>query len=295
MSLLTKLFVLLVAVLTLVLSGVTITLVSSMDNYKQAYESQVDAAKSARSGARQTEENMKHMVATRGTMIQLLHKDNAALMQKNSELQAANNRLLAEKNIAESKVETAIAMTNTYSGTIANMYEGQNIMREDLTSAHADMLTAQKNAIDLTRELSSEVVKYETVKSIYRQREEEMVVLESENVKLRNQLQRVATKENNFLDQSDTVAYQPVNAGRAAIEGEIVAVEQGYASISVGSASGVTQDMHFIVFRDDSGASPVYVGDLTITKVDQSEAAGLLVMKNGSVLPGDSVTTRLAN
>ena len=294
MSLLTKLFVLLVAVLSLVLSGVTITLVTSANNYKVAYMSQKSAATAARSGMAETERNFKSAVTTRNAMVKLLQKDIEFLKAQMTEIQASNKRLLAEKNIAESKSVTATSLSASQSNTIEKMYVGQNELRDSLTQAHNDAMMAQAKSIDLARELSSEKVKYETVRSVYRQLEQDYVILEEENVKFRSQLQNVGVADSHFIDKSDQVDYQEVHAGRSAIEGQIIEVKSDYASISVGSASGVRENMQFIVYRYD-GNEPSYLGDLTITRVEQSEAAGLLKIKNGMVLSGDSVTTKLSN
>ena len=294
MSLLTKLFVLLVAVLSLVLSGVTITLVTSANNYKVAYMSQKSAATAARSGMAETERNFKSAVTTRNAMVKLLQKDIEFLKAQMTEIQASNKRLLAEKNIAESKSVTATSLSASQSNTIEKMYVGQNELRDSLTQAHNDAMMAQAKSIDLARELSSEKVKYETVRSVYRQLEQDYVILEEENVKFRSQLQSVGVADSHFIDKSDQVDYQEVHAGRSAIEGQIIEVKSDYASISVGSASGVRENMQFIVYRYD-GNEPSYLGDLTITRVEQSEAAGLLKIKNGMVLSGDSVTTKLSN
>jgi len=294
MSLLTKLFVLLVAALSLVLSGVTITHVASANNYKIAYMSQKSAATAARSGMAETEKNFKSAVTSRNAMVKLLQKDIEFLKTQMNEIQADNKRLLAEKNIAESKSVTATVLSASQSNTIEKMYVGQNALRDSLTEAHNDAMMAQAKAIDLARELSSEKVKYETVRSVYRQLEQDYVLLEEENVKFRSELQSVGIADSRFLDESDQVDYQEVHAGRSAIEGEIIQVKSEYASISVGSASGVRENMQFIVYRYD-GKEPAYLGDLTITRVEQSEAAGLLKIKNGVILSGDSVTTKLSN
>jgi len=74
----------------------------------------------------------------------------------------------------------------------------------------------------------------------------------------------------------------PVVAGP--IRGEIVKVEGNYASISIGESSGVVAGMTFMVHR-----GPAFLAELVIDRVWPQEAAGKLKTVQQEVRPGDTV------
>ena len=71
---------------------------------------------------------------------------------------------------------------------------------------------------------------------------------------------------------------------RSPIRGRVTEVSGSLATVSVGSADGVTEDMVFVIYRGLD-----YIGDLRISKVEPSQAAGRIVRSTGSVLVGDEV------
>jgi septal ring factor EnvC (AmiA/AmiB activator) len=72
------------------------------------------------------------------------------------------------------------------------------------------------------------------------------------------------------------------------IVGTIDAVRDGSASINIGSAKGIKQDMKLIIYRGQT-----LVGWLRIDEVDVDQAAGIITDRQMDPVPGDKVTTRL--
>jgi len=73
----------------------------------------------------------------------------------------------------------------------------------------------------------------------------------------------------------------------APIRGEVTAVRGDLAEISVGSADGVGHGMRFLLYRR-TGASPKYVGTLRITAVEANAAAGVIEQSEGDISVGDA-------
>ena len=73
----------------------------------------------------------------------------------------------------------------------------------------------------------------------------------------------------------------------APVRGEITKVQGTLASLSVGSADGVVPGMNFLVYRR-TGSKPMYLGTIKITRVNANESAGTIEQSEGSIQPGDT-------
>lgn len=86
-----------------------------------------------------------------------------------------------------------------------------------------------------------------------------------------------------------------VSLAGSQIRGEITQVDGNLASISVGSADGVAPGMVFLIYRPGRGGSkPIYLGSLRITKVEAGLAAGLIEQSVGDIRPGDAARDELS-
>jgi len=91
-------------------------------------------------------------------------------------------------------------------------------------------------------------------------------------------------------------AHTPSVAGPAAvshmrtpIRAEVTNVTGNLASISVGSADGVAAGMTFLLYRSGTnGGKPQYLGTLRITRVEANQAAGTIEQAEGEIHPGDA-------
>lgn len=83
---------------------------------------------------------------------------------------------------------------------------------------------------------------------------------------------------------------QPALEAAAPIRGEVLGVKGNLAELSVGSADGVVPGMKFYLYRPaaKAGGKPLYLGALRITKVDAKQAAGLIEQSEGDVRAGDA-------
>lgn len=82
---------------------------------------------------------------------------------------------------------------------------------------------------------------------------------------------------------------QVVSAMTSPIRGEITGVNGGIAEISVGSADGVAPGMEFMLYRSTSKSSqPEYLGTLRITRVEANRSAGVVEQANGEIRRGDT-------
>ena len=79
-----------------------------------------------------------------------------------------------------------------------------------------------------------------------------------------------------------------LSAMTSPIRGEVTDVRGELASISVGSADGVAHGMKFLLYRSSfDGGKPQYLGTLQITRVEANQAAGMIQQAEGEIRPGD--------
>ena len=286
MGTLTKVLALLVSALAIFLCGLVVTFVTNTSNYREAYDQQKAITEAAQIQALVAEEAMARSGARQETLMQSLQNTIVALEQQNSDLLRRWSAEAQGRAEADHKSATAVQVLKSLRETIQNMYTSQQQLQGDLDKAHEEMIAAQSQRIELTRELHRERAKGERLTSLGRLRLEKIQELEDENAEMRQKVRAVTVSPSELRPGEDQVTQVEPRETGVPIRGEVTAVDDKLASISVGASSGVRKDTKFLVVRGGR-----YLGDLVITHVESTEAAGQLVRQLGTVVKGDSVTT----
>ncbi len=137
---------------------------------------------------------------------------------------------------------------------------------------------------DLTRQLDEEKALTRRLEKsldiVRRQKENQKKVIDELSEKLVKLEQELRKYGGEVQEEAPVVSDQ--------ITGAIVAIGQGIASINIGSANGVKQNMEFIIYRGKE-----YVGKLTVKRVRVAESAGVVTYQKQSPAEGDRVVNRL--
>ena len=288
MSPLTKLFVGLLIVLSLLTTAATVVYVNKEDVNKAT----LDAARRERDAARMDADNLRQQVAAaQGNLT-------AAIQEANNQANAAsaeNSRLQTQIN--NLNVELAKA-----SGTAASQQLDISRLTEALNASQA---TSGKQAEEIARLRTGNdtlVKQTSDLNSTVSDLTNKLDVTEKERRKLAEQLtqtQADATRMSQVIKGAGLSPQQAVAAqnrsGMPAINGVIRDVRMiagnQYATISVGSADGVTPGMEFKVIDRQSQN---FLGTLTIDSVGPQEATGRLFGPNiAAIHPGVEVRTQL--
>jgi hypothetical protein len=281
----TKVFIVLTALLTVVMSVFFIATAAQWDNWRslaQKYQLYRDAAVTER------------MNEQAGTQMALSIKNDAIaelerskgdlerriqeLMDKNAQLGSDMARVEQEKlsnEAARTKVEQMLAVVVNER---ARLQEHNNDMRTDMIDLRTRNNALNQRSLDLTNDvniLNDEVRNLQEKNYAYEQRIA--------------QLQRGASGGVLGADEAIAGAARavlPEVAGR--VEGTVTSVDGNYVSLSAGEAAGVQPGMQFMLVRDGN-----YVGDLVIETVRPRESGGkiVLVAEGREVRPGDRATT----
>jgi hypothetical protein len=276
-----------VSVLSIFLCGVVVTFVASSEKWHQGYLDQKALSEAAQVQALAADEAQKRQVSRYDLLVKALKENITALERQNSEFLQQKTVESKARFVAESSANTAVETVKSLRDTITNMYAGQQYLENKLQSAQSDMLAAQAQATDVTRELNSERAKSQQLARLSREQLEKIQKIEDENAQIRQKLQKVTLSSSELTPSEKVSQIEPHEIG-IPIRGTITAIDNKLAAISVGSSSGVRKDMRFIVIRGQD-----YVGDLVITHVEPTESAGQIVRQQGAIAMGDSVTTSL--
>lgn len=285
MSTLTKVFAVLVSFLAIFVCGVVVTYITNTHDWKTGYYEKDTITKAAQIQALAAEMDRTKSIQRNQLYLQRIQDGLAAIQQINSEL---SRQLATEKQAAadkSSQAETAVQTVKALRETIQNMYDAQLELQKALDGDRAKMIAAQTQMIDLTRQLNSLRVENDQVKTKWKREIEKNYQLEEENATLQQRVEKVTIGSTEFRPDRRVSLTTPVRVG-VPIRGEIMEVRGEKVAISVGSSSGVRNNMTFLVTRADK-----FLGNLKIIHVDPSASVGELDNQQGAIAKGDKVTT----
>lgn len=284
---LTKLFVVLLVVLSLMLTAGTVVFVGQVQDYK----AQATAAQAQLSAAERRAELVRSEAESARQSAQ------AAVAEVNRQLEDSKNlsNSLQQEKIdkdaqlaaGQSRLATQTVENMTLAGGLKAAQDTQSRLQEQINELRStnDRVVAQnaqlnQSVTDLTNRLDVT--------------ERERKLLAEQLSESKNQVQRQASMLRDAGVPLAQFESQPSRASAPAING-VVREVQGingvlYASISVGSADSVAKGMEFKVVSRETGA---FLGILTVDMVELNAATGRLRGdKINDIRPGAEVKTQ---
>ncbi len=281
MSTMTKVFVVLNTVLSIALSVLFIAGASQWGNWKdlvQTYQTARDAA-------------ITHRQNTEATMNAALALKDEAIASWQGRLQQTEAQLAdAEQNLAGQSEQLALVTNKQMAAEAARttLQEILNVQTGELKSVQKQNQSMLAQNMDLqarNSRLNSRVLELTTDVTILtdelRNMQEKLYAAQGGSG---GALRAAAPAASGPDELAVAMTRPPAVAGE--IRGEVIEVNNRYASINVGEAAGVTAGMTFMVYRGGGE----YVADLTVEKVRPRQAGGRLsTMVQGNVRAGDQV------
>ena len=285
LSVLTKVFVVLVAILSVMLVALIVPFVANTQNYRQM-------ADDARLQARMADESadlMKRQVEAleKGDTEKVVNLTNElqglkdkfqVLQQQVAEKDAQVIRMRAQVGALEADRARLAASNQQLSQLLAKQNAELESRREQMVSLRSDMIDAETRITELEAQLA-------TAERAVRRTREQMTRLEEEKSKLEELWNRVPVEARPTLQgqgqaTSLTAAEFWPDLSKPLI-GEVTEVQQEagetFVQINLGSNDGIEPNMLMLVHRGDQ-----YLGTLVITSVDQRQSAGRMkLVKNG--------------
>ncbi|MGE0479717.1 MAG: hypothetical protein AB7Q17_04515 [Phycisphaerae bacterium] len=288
MSTMTKVFVVLNAVLSIALSCFFVAAAAQWDNWK----SLADTYRTQR------EAEFLHRANLQASM-------EAALAMKTDALEATN-RALAEAQGRNQTLTNDLAKLQSEFARARNeavgFEAGRTKLQETLTLAMGELQGARKRESDLLAQNIDLQTRNAKLNGRVLQLTGEVSVMTDQVRNLQEKLfaaERVARGEPARAVTTPVsvpaptpervVAAAPAVAGP--IHAEVIAVDGSYASLNVGESSGVSAGMPFMIWREGVG----YVAELIVDRVRPGECGGKLQFVKGEVRKGDPASYGLEN
>ena len=285
MSVLTKVFVVLLALLSVALSMFTVAAFSQQENWRQSAGNWKEAALSEQSKARAIAANAaleaQNALARHLTDLESINSLKAQVTEKERALAKLESDYAAEANrLTVAMGQSASLSDHNKLLDTARTRDAEFIAKLSRRNSELERLNVDLN--DRVKELTSSVA-----------------MAQSQIRALREQIETISRDQVAGVIQvpggpgivqagipSVTPASTPMVT--SPIRGEVTSVKDGLASISVGSADGVVEGMTFLLYRPGvAGTKPLYLGTLRITRVEANACAGSLETTEGQIQPGD--------
>jgi hypothetical protein len=288
LSPLTKLFVILLVVLSLLLTAATVVFVNQVDDYKKGADalnlklSSMDA----KSKALQDEAE-----ATRATAQETVHQAAAQLEQAKQQMNTLQQQVI-DRDASLGKAQTQNAIQSADLTRLSEALKASEDTKSHLQDQLAELRGGNDKLVSQNAQLN------QTVTDLTNRLE----VTERERKFLAEQLtetKNTSDKQSSMLKDMGVSTAQMASAGSKfgapAINGVIRAVRPiagiPYATISVGSADSVAKGMEFKIVSHETGD---FLGILTVDSVDLNEATGRLSgPRLGDIRPGAEAKTQL--
>ena len=289
MSPLTKAFVIVVAVLSILLVALVVPFVAKTQNFRAL----CDAEKNARAAAEQRAKNLQAEIAL------LLSKESeriADLKNEAATLLADNSQLRREKSLLSDKVTQLEAQIAGLDANLASLTastkllaELQEATNEELNTSRAKLVKQSVQVIELTdtnNELHAQLDGL--TRQIQRLKENaHAAIVKAEQ--LEDSIQRLPPEVRDEIRAGNQrsgaigriVPDVPI-VGRVTETRKIAGAT--YVEVDVGRNDGVEETMEFLIHRDRT-----FVGTMVIDKVDAAASAGRMELVHGQVAAGDSI------
>jgi hypothetical protein len=295
LSPLTKLFVGLLVVLSLLLTAATVTFVNTLENQRekaqqvqQRLQNQMAEAESLRAQAQSEAAQAQDAERlAQGQVEQLRQQANSA------------QQLIADRDVKLAEAGSRLAIQAADVTRLSEALKASEDTKAKLQEMAAGLRAAHDQDLQLAAQSSQQISdltnKLEVTERERRFATEQLEELRNQNNKLSAAISEMGRKPSDIL--ASIAPGAPVaGAGAPRINGVVRDVRTiaglPYATISVGSADGVTKGMVFNIVERSGG----FLGKLTIDTVELNESTGRITGpadKVGNIRQGVEVKTQL--
>ena len=290
MSNFTKTLIILSTLSAIFLCGTVVYYVSSAEDYKQKnadVRAEMDASqKSEENALKQFNEEKDR----KQRMEQDLNKSISALKASSTELKNSLDKAEREKAQLLQKVTTSASAVESLTKT--NEQQGGLLAEKlaELKKVESQQIKDQKELNETTAKLIEKMAIIDTMDAKIKRLIEEKTDLQANLNKTLQPAGEEAVTTPITAHKSFAQPVQTITSGDIGLKGLITAVDMknSMASISIGIADGVKQNMKFHVTRGSE-----FICDLIILDVESEEAVGILDLVQQQPMVGDNISTNL--
>lgn len=266
MSALTKIFVVLLVVLSLLLAAASVTYLNTLPNYQSQLTALRTANTSAEAEARRaTSAGEQERAALNQRIVSITEQLNAARTD------AARIRTeLAQAEAEKADLQSQLAQSNTTQSTLSQAVQANTALVDELRNQVNSLRDEYQQTLaqytETSRQLATTSNDNQRLLQQVRLLQEQQTELQSRNSDLEGALTHLGGDPSNLT--AGNIAPPPIN-------GVVLRVDtiggQPYAMISVGSEDDVQPGMRFTVLENNE-----FLGYLTVEEVDDTQSIGQL-------------------
>jgi myosin heavy subunit len=282
---LTKTFVVLVTILSILLVALVVPFVANTQDFRATVQDLEAKLSTAQTKAATAEDQIASLRQQNNQRISQLQSENADLESQLSEVQQRVVSLQQDLQDAQGRNQQLASSLDVLSAETSQLAQINETKTEQLKSANDTLVDQEGKIIELTNTTDRLQSSLAGQQRRVRELQELTEQYRSENEKLRTQWAQVPEALRQQLTDSEGELVTP----GPAIAGQVTAVNQPsdevtLVQVNVGEKDNVRQNMRFLVHRDGQ-----YLGTLVIDRVDPDEAVGRMQLQKGTVQSGDSV------
>lgn len=287
MSIFTRIFVVLVMILSVLLVGLIVPFVKNVDTYKQRWQDQLARANSADLAAKIKDSELAASKDTHNKQLEQLNGENARLQamlaEKDQTLSSQQAQIVTLSN-ANDDVRSQLASLAAAEKLNSELL---SLLKNENASLSEQALEATKKNVELAEKLNEKTTEADTLTRQVRLYAEQIKDLEDQNRDLAQKadLGRSPSAAKPQVTPLDNITrgISPDKPIRAMVTGVSTIGDEVFVQINVGTNDGVREEMKFMIYRGNE-----YLGDMLVTLVDLNEAAGRVVLKKGTITAGEA-------
>lgn len=287
MSVLTKVFVVLLTVFSIALSMLVVAGFARQEDWRAEAEQQRAAALASQAAFNTVQQN----AALEQQRALARHQDDLNTIKELNAQRVAGEAKLAELERKLAEAESRFAVEQGQVTTVSDQnkllqaaFNREKEFSARLAAANSDL---QRRNIDLNDRVKELTVSLAMATSQIKALKQQLAAVETAGGEA---LAQVPGGPNVVEADTPSVSMPSIPPPLTPIRGEVTSVKGELASISVGNTDGVVPGMVFLVYRRaGETAKPMYVGSIRITRVEATEAAGLIEQSTSDLKVGDQV------
>lgn len=291
MSILTKIFVVLVTFLSVALVALIVPFVAKVEDYKAQLTSAEQAKIQAEATARVQQAEKAALAEQESQRIRDLTAEKNALVASIATLSADKDKLSGE--LLASQAEIARNAANTSRLTAANQQFAAitQSLQDELKQRREQMVELQTRIISLGDRNDELVSQLDSLKREVNRFKEQMASLQDQNRDYERAIEKLdPSVRSEIMGTPETSAASRPFMPPVRIGGSVTNVQSvegdTWVQINIGSNDGVEKNMKFWIHRGGK-----YMGTLVISAVDANASAGRMDIMESQVSQGDSVLT----
>lgn len=293
MSIFTKIFVVLVMVLSVLLAALVVPFVVNTETYREKFLSVQSQLEVQKYNAMNRESDLAAQIQSKIDLFEA-QKDESARLQaelnsRDTTIQGLQAQVIQLQNAnADVRGQLARLSTGLDQATQINA-----MLQEEIKDRRDKMLTLQTRGIELTESLRDRTTQVDTLVRQVRLLKEQQEDLTTQNERLVAKVDSLSQYAEKSTDLPGTLTMK-VGPGTTktstTIRGMVTDVKQigddQFIAINVGANDKVAEGMKFMIHKGDT-----YLGDAVITQVDLNSSAGRVTLKRGEITPNAEVLT----